>query len=89
MCALEPGGGRARWGTTWGTYYFSRFSPQETKRLLREEFAQEWAAFAVGEADYAWDMLSSPQVVELLGGVMRRLAGKRGGGGGSAPQSKL
>ena len=73
---------------------------QETKRLLRQEFADEWAAFASGEADYAWDLLSSPPVVKRLGAVMQRLQGNKAGGkaggggsggGGSAPspQSKL
>lgn len=57
---------------------------QETKRLQRGEFATEWEAYAHTEADYAWDLLSSPAVVKQLGGVLARLGGggaKEGGGG--------
>jgi hypothetical protein len=54
---------------------------QETKRLLREEFSREWVAFAGPEADYAWDLLSSPAVVKGLHGMMQRLSKK--------PASKL
>jgi Delta3-Delta2-enoyl-CoA isomerase len=48
---------------------------QETKRLLREDFAKEWQEYAAPEAESAWGMLSSPAVVAALGGVLRRLAG--------------
>ncbi|PSC74629.1 enoyl hydratase isomerase [Micractinium conductrix] len=60
------------------------FSRAETKRLQRGEFATEWEAYAHTEADYAWDLLSSPAVVKQLGGVLARLGGggaKEGGGG--------
>lgn len=63
---------------------------QATKANLRAEFAEEWAAFAAPEAEGAWQMLSSPAVVEALGAVLQRLSGGRkpGGGGGQA-QSRL
>ena len=50
---------------------------QETKRLLREDFAQEWLAYAGPEAAYAWALLNSPPVVEQLGAVLERLSGKK------------
>ena len=58
---------------------------QVTKRNLRADFARKWAEYAAPEADGAWEMLSSPAVVEALGGVLQRLSGGRkpGGGGGS------
>lgn len=55
---------------------------QETKRLMRGDFAREWAAFAETEADYAWSLLSSPGVVAQLGAVLERLSGGK-------PKSKL
>lgn len=63
---------------------------QATKANLRAEFAEEWAAFAAPEAEGAWQMLSSPAVVEALGAVLQRLSGgRKPGGGGSQAQSRL
>lgn len=63
---------------------------QATKLNLRADFAQEWAAFAEPEAQGAWQMLSSPAVVEALGAVLQRLSGghKLGGGGGKGRQAQ-
>lgn len=68
--------------------------PQATKLNLRADFAQDWAEFAGPEAEGAWQMLSSPAVVEALGEVLQRLSGGRkpggsGGGGGQQAQSRL
>lgn len=66
---------------------------QVTKRNLRGDFAREWAEYAGPEADGAWEMLSSPAVVEALGGVLQRLSGGRkpggAGAGGGQAQSRL
>lgn len=43
-------------------------------------------SWRAGEADYAWDLLSSPEVVAQLAAVRARLSG---GGGGAKKQSKL
>lgn len=60
---------------------------------MRGDFAREWAAFAETEADYAWNLLSSPGVVAQLGAVRERLSGgggrKAGAAGGSASRSRL
>lgn len=56
------------------------FSRAETKRLMRGDFARDWAAFAGGEAEYAWAMLSSEPVVKQLGAVLERLSGGRKAG---------
>lgn len=65
-------------------------APQATKLNLRADFAQEWAAFAEPEAQGAWQMLSSPAVVEALGAVLQRLSGgrKAGGSGSSGQQAQ-
>lgn len=55
---------------------------QETKRLMRGDFAREWAAYAETEVDYAWELLVSPGVVAQLGAVLERLSGGK-------PKSKL
>ncbi len=48
---------------------------QETKRLLRGDFAEQWAAYAETEVAGAWKLLSSPSVMKQLGGVLERLGG--------------
>ncbi len=48
--------------------------PQETKKLLRADFAREWVAYATPEAEGAWALLSSPPVVATLGAVLQRLS---------------
>jgi hypothetical protein len=48
---------------------------QETKRLLRGDYAEQWAAYAEAEVDGAWKLLTSPPVVKQLGGVLERLSG--------------
>lgn len=65
---------------------------QETKRLLRGDFAKEWVAFLPGEAEYAWALLASPPVVEQLGRVLAALSGggaKKAAGAKQPPRSKL
>ena len=63
---------------------------QETKRLLREDFAKEWVAFLPGEAEYAWAMLASPPVVKQLGAVLAALSGGgKKAAGAKQPRSKL
>lgn len=57
-------------------------SRAETKRLMRGDFAREWAAYAEAEVDYAWELLVSPGVVAQLGAVLERLSGGK-------PKSKL
>ena len=47
------------------------------KTRERGDFAREWAAFAPGEADGAWKVLSSPSTVAALKEVMERLAAKK------------
>jgi hypothetical protein len=62
------------------TDMFSIFDPkQETKKLLRGDFASSWRAYIDGEAEYAWRMLNRPETVAKLKAVMDRLGGKGGG----------
>jgi Delta3-Delta2-enoyl-CoA isomerase len=51
----------------------------ETKRLLREELANQWREYIPGEASSAWALLESPLVVAQLKAVMERLSGKNKG----------
>ena len=50
---------------------------QETKRLLRGDFAREWADYCEEEAGIAWRMLASPEVVGQLGSVLERLSARK------------
>ena len=61
---------------------------QETKRLLRGDFVDEWVAYSDPEADGAWQLLSSGPVVKQLGAVLERLSGKKPPAA-AAQQSKL
>lgn len=49
----------------------------ETKRLLRGDFASAWRKYLDSEAEYAWNMLSSKEIVAYLRNVLDRLAGKK------------
>lgn len=60
---------------------------QETKRLLRGEFSEQWQGFLSSEAAYAWKMLCHPQTVAKLGAVMERLSSSKGKKDGTASQA--
>ena len=54
-----------------------------TKRQMREALSLAWEAQWEAEAEACWTMLSHPDTVAFLGGVMQRLSqGKAGGGSG-------
>ncbi len=46
----------------------------KTKLQLVEQFSREWEAFLPQEIEGAWEMLSAPETVAALGGVMKRLS---------------
>lgn len=46
---------------------------QLTKKLLREEFANEWYKYGEEEARMAWEVLSSEPVVKKLGSVLKNM----------------
>lgn len=48
-----------------------------TKKQFRKAFAEEWKEFAVTEPEGAWEMLSSPRVMEALEAYMQKLGGKK------------
>ena len=57
-----------------------------TKMDSRRVLAAQWQAYCKEEAQNAWAVLESPQVTQVLGGVLAKLSG---GAAGAAPKSKL
>lgn len=57
-----------------------------TKLDSRRVLAQQWQAYCKEEAQSAWRVLESPQITEVLGGVLAKLSA---GAAGAAPKSKL
>ncbi|GAB4823529.1 hypothetical protein N2152v2_010575 [Parachlorella kessleri] len=53
------------------------FSRAGTKKLLREDFARDWAAYWDNEAEWGWKVLSEESTAKKLGGVLQRLSGKK------------
>ena len=46
---------------------------QETKKLLRADFVDEWMGYLEFEAQNAWSLLAAPETVTTLGKVLEKL----------------
>ncbi|MCJ1296796.1 dodecenoyl-CoA isomerase [Xylographa carneopallida] len=60
-----------------------------SKRLMRDELAQQWEAQWRSEADESWKLLSSDETVRALGRVLQRLSGNKEAGARQQRQAKL
>ncbi|KAI3653375.1 hypothetical protein MP228_001322 [Amoeboaphelidium protococcarum] len=48
-----------------------------TKRVLREDFAQQWQNYGEEEARQAWKQLQQESIVSSLGNILQSLSGKK------------